>query len=140
MTSFNSADASWANISVAVAGRPIVGLRSIRYKKSQEKELLYGAGNRPLGIQHGNITYEGDIKLLKSEYDVLKDTAKAQGIDLLSLTGDIIITYTQTGSNTVRTDKVKHFEFKEFEKSMEQNSKFMEITLPIIFLALEENV
>ena len=140
MASFNSADVAWANISVVIAGRPVVGIRGVRYKKTQEKELLYAAGNAPLGIQHGNIAYEGEIKLLKTEYDVLKDTAKQQNTDLLSLTGDIVITYTRTGVNAVRTDRIKNFEFKEFEKSMEQNAKFMEITLPIIFLNLEENV
>lgn len=140
MASFNSADVAWANVSVVVAGRPLVGIRGVKYKKSQEKELLYAAGNAPLGIQHGNIAYEGEIKLLKTEYDILKDTAAAQGIDLLSFTGDIVVSYTRTGVNAVRTDRIKNFEFKEFEKGMEQNAKMMEITLPIIFLKLEENV
>lgn len=140
MASFNSADVAWGNYKVVVAGRLITGIRGITYKVTQEKELLYAGGNEPIGIQHGNKAYEGEIKLLKTEYDALRAQAAAQGTDILSLTGDIIVSYDRTGSGAITTDRIKSFEFKEFNKGGEQNSKFMEITLPIIFLKLEENV
>jgi hypothetical protein len=138
MSQFNSTDASWSSLSVVIANRTITGIRAISYKKSREKELLHAAGNAPIGIQHGNDTYEGSVTLLKTEFDALLDEAKRQDTDLLSFTGDIVITY-KTRDN-FRTDRVKNFEFTEYEKSLNQNDKFMEIELPIIFLSLEENV
>ena len=58
---FNSREYEWADITVVLGGRDITGLRSIRYKESQEKEAVYGKGNRPQAIQKGNKSYEGSI-------------------------------------------------------------------------------
>jgi hypothetical protein len=140
MSSFNSADFAWASLTVVLAGRPLVGIRGIQYKVSQEKELLHAAGNEPLGIQHGNKMYEGSIKLLKTEYDRLRATVAAQGLDMLSFTGDILVTYLRAGAQVASNDRIKSFEFKELDKALEQNAKYMEMTLPIIFLGVEENV
>ncbi len=138
MSQFNSTDTSWSSVRVVLAGRTITGIRSISYTRAQEKELLHAAGVDPIGIQHGNKTYEGTITLLKSEHDALLDEAARQNVDLLSFTGDIVVSYQQ--ANRIRTDRIKNFEFLSYEKSLAQNDKMMEIELPIIFLSLEENV
>jgi hypothetical protein len=138
MSQFNSADTPWSSLTVVVAGRTLTGIRGISYKKAKEKELLHAAGSKPIGIQHGNITFEGTMTLLKTEFDALLDEARRQNIDLLDLTGDIVVNY-KAGSRN-RTDRIKNFEFTEYEKGLEQNDKFMSIEMPIIFLDLEENV
>ncbi len=138
---FDNKECTWANMKVVVLGKELTGIRGIKYKLLQEKEHLHGAGDEPIGIQRGKRTYEGEIKLLKFEYDVLADAVKlAGGRDLLDLTADIIVTYVKDGQSVPRTDIIRGFQFKEFEKGWEQGAKFMEITMPIVFMGLQQNV
>lgn len=138
---FDTKECSWANMKVVVMGREITGIRGIKYKMIQEKEHLHGAGDEPIGIQRGKRTYEGEIKLLKFEYDILSDVvSKAKGRDLLDFSGDIVVTYIKDLQSLPRTDVIKGFQFKDFEKGWEQGAKFMEITMPIIFMKLEQNI
>jgi|SRR5579875_3775606 hypothetical protein len=137
---FNSQECDWSSIKVVIAGREVTGIRGLKYKVSQEKEHLFGAGDEPIGIQRGNRTYEGEIKLLKYELDLLQEAAIAAGArDLMDIRLDIVVTY-QKGSNPLRTDALMGVEFKEFEKGMDQNAKFMEITIPILFMRLQTNI
>ncbi|TAN18828.1 MAG: hypothetical protein EPN37_04510 [Chitinophagaceae bacterium] len=137
---FDSKEASWSAIKVVIAGREVTGIRGVKYKISQEKEQLFGAGDEPIGIQRGNRTYEGELKLLKYELDLLTDAAHAAGArDIMDIRLDVIITY-QWGSNPLRTDALLGVEFKEAEKGMDQNAKFMEITIPVLFMRLQTNI
>ena len=61
MTKFNSREYEWADVSVVAAGRMITGIRGVSYTSSQEKEALYGKGNKPHSIQRGNKSYSGNI-------------------------------------------------------------------------------
>ncbi|MCW3467637.1 hypothetical protein [Chitinophaga nivalis] len=137
---FDNKECTWANMKVVVLGKELIGIRGIKYKLSQEKEHLHGAGDEPIGIQRGKRTYEGEIKLLKFEYDILAEAVRsAGGRDLLDLTADIVVTYVKDQKTPPRTDIIKSFQFKEFEKGWEQGAKFMEITLPIVFMGLTQN-
>ncbi|MBC9915019.1 hypothetical protein [Chitinophaga varians] len=138
---FDSKECTWANMKVVVMGQELTGIRGIKYKLSQEKEHLHGAGDEPIGIQRGKRTYEGEIKLLKFQFDRLVDIVRlAQGRDLLDFSGDIVVAYVKEDGSLPRTDLIKGFQFKEFEKGWEQGAKFMEITLPIIFMGLQQNI
>lgn len=138
--SFDNKEVTWANMKVVMLGKELTGIRGIKYKAIQEKEHLHGAGDEPIGIQRGKRTYEGEIKLLKFEYDILADAVKkAGGRDILDLTADIIVTYVRDNESTPRTDIIRGFQFKDFEKGWEQGAKFMEITLPIVFMKLVQN-
>lgn len=137
---FDSRECSWSDIKVVIAGREVTGIRGINYKPSQEKELLYGAGDEPIGIQRGNRAYEGEIKLLKFELDLLENAAHAaQARDILDVRLDVVVTY-QKGTDPLKTDALLGVEFKEFQKGMDQNAKFMEISIPIIFMRLQTNI
>ncbi|MGN7820936.1 hypothetical protein HGH92_21605 [Chitinophaga varians] len=138
---FDSKECTWANMKVVVMGQELTGIRGIKYKLSQEKEHLHGAGDEPIGIQRGKRTYEGEIKLLKFQFDRLVDIVRlSQGRDLLDFSGDIVVAYVKEDGSLPRTDLIKGFQFKEFEKGWEQGAKFMEITLPIIFMGLQQNM
>ena len=65
---FSSREYEWADISVVMGGRPVTGIRGIKYNTKKEKELLYAKGNRPHAVQSGNYDYSGEITLLQSEY------------------------------------------------------------------------
>ncbi len=138
MATFNSREYSWADIQVQMQGRKIVGLRAVKYKVSQEKEAIYGAGNEPLTIGRGNKSYEGEITVLQSELEALTRSAGTDIIDLPAF--DIVITYAPKDGGPIVTDIVRYAEFKENEKSMSQGDKNMEVTLPFIALKIDKNV
>ncbi len=134
---FNSSEYSWADIKVVMLGRPIGGLRGVKYKKTQEKETVYGAGNEPRAIQRGNRSYEGEITLLQSELEALNRSA-GKGKDVTDLRNvNIVVAYAPEQGAPLVTDTIKNVEFTEFEKGMQQNDKFAEISLPFIALGIE---
>lgn len=134
---FNSKQYSWANVEVAPFGVKMTGCRGIKYKKSQEKEPVYGAGDKPLSIQSGNQGVEGEITMLQSTYDAILDAAKAAygpNAGINDIEGfDIPVSY-KPKVGPIRNDVVKFAEFTEAEKGMSQGDKFMEITVPFIAL------
>jgi hypothetical protein len=139
MPTFSTKECAWAHVSVTLLGRTIVGLRGFEFKKTVEKEHLYAAGDRPIDIQSGQQKFEGNLKLLKFEVDMLNDAAdNAQYNDILEVPHDLItITcdYKKRDSDPTRTITVSGVAFNELTLNMEQNAKMTEVTLP--FLAMD---
>lgn len=135
---FNSKQYAWSNLKLFMFGRFVTGLRGIEYGVKKDKEAVHGAGDEPLSIQSGNKTYEGSIDLLQSELEAITAIAKAKGYaDLTDLPGSsITISYGDPGQ-VVITDTLKGVEFTEDKKGMKQGDKFMETSLPILFLRKE---
>lgn len=132
---FNSREYEWADISLIVAGRPVTGIRAVRYTKSQEKEALYAKGNRPHSIQHGNKSYAGSLTFLQSELEALELSA---GGDALDASFDIMVAYgNPLKGDVIQTDLIKGAELTEIPKGMAQNDKFAEIELPFIALDIK---
>lgn len=129
---FNSREYQWSDIHAMIGGRPIERLRGVRYKVSQEKEAVYGSGDEPVAIQCGNKAYEGEVSMLRSEYETL---SAAGGGTVLGLQLDIVVCYGNPAKGDVLiTDKLIGCQFTEEENSMSQGDKNEEITLPFIFL------
>lgn len=138
---FTTDQYSWADIDIVMLGKVVTGARGVRYKTSQEKEPVYGRGNKPVALVRGNKSYEGEIKLLQSELEALQ-AASGTGNDVTDIPAfDIIVAYIpRQGGTQIVTDIIKYCEFKEVEKAMNQGDKFMEITLPFVALDIEKNV
>jgi hypothetical protein len=143
MPNFDSREFEYADVKVAMFGVELTGLRGITYKKTQEKEEVFGAGNSPKAIQRGNKKYSGSLSLLKSDYDQLDRAAVAAGYeDLVDVPGTMInITVVfQKEDNAAKLSTVTcmNCEFTEAEDGMKQGDKFKEITLPFIFTKLKK--
>lgn len=135
---FTTREYDWSKVTVVLAGRMVTGVRGVEYTESLEKEALYAKGNKPIGIQHGNKSYSGKIKVLQSELQAMKDAAKITGNDLLELQFNIIVAYgNPLKGDLVRTDVISGAEFTEVPKSINQGDKMMEIELPFIFLDIK---
>ncbi|MBR1644317.1 MAG: hypothetical protein IJ684_02975 [Bacteroidales bacterium] len=129
---FDNREYQWSDVRALIGGRLITRLRSVRYKRSKEKELLYGTGDEPVSIQSGNVAYEGEVGLLRSEYETL---AQSGGGSVLDLQVDIVVSYGDPAKGDVMvTDKLLGCQFTEEENAMSQGDKNEEITLPFIFL------
>lgn len=120
---------------VALAGRVVTGLRGVKYSMKQEKELLYGKGNKPMAIQHGNIDYSGEVTITQTEYEALK---VACGGNVLAANFDIVVCYGDPSKGLPNiTDTLLNCEITEDNTEWTQGDKFQEKTLPIIFLDIK---
>ncbi len=129
---FNSRQYEWADVTLFLGGRDITGIRSIKYTQKAEREAIYGKGRNPHSIQTGNISYEGEISLLQSEYEALILFGKGS---IMGLSLDAVVSYgNPLNGDTVITDKIIGIRFNESSKEVKQGDKFMEIKLPFICL------
>lgn len=130
-----SAQYEWNDISVSYLGRVLTGIRGIKYKVTSEDEFVYGRGRKPLSIQSGNESIEGEMVLLQSELEALKEAVRSidPRLKITDIRADIIWTFER--ENIAVTNIIQGAKIKEYEEGMEQGDKFMEITLP--FMALD---
>ena len=63
MTKFNSREYEWADVSVVAGGRMITGIRGVSYTSSQEKEALYGKGNKVVRWYYDQDMTKADVLL-----------------------------------------------------------------------------
>lgn len=136
-----SSECAWAQIEVKVFNRTIRGLRGFEFKKTQEKEHLYGAGANPLDIQPGNIAYTGSLTVLGFEKDAMNRAAQAAGYaDIVDVPHEaIIITCkfqkTKLDKKTFVTST--GVAFTEVTDAMEQNAKNREVQLPFLAMSID---
>lgn len=130
-----SSQYEWNDISVSYLGRVLTGIQGIKYKVTSDDEFVYGRGRKPLSIQSGNESIEGEIKLLQSEFEALAESVRAINplLKPSDIRADIIWTFER--ENVAITKIIQGAKFKEYEQSLEQGNKFMVITLP--FMALD---
>jgi hypothetical protein len=135
----NTADYVWADVDILIGGVVVTHARGVSYKTAQEKEPVYGRGNKPMHISSGNIAYTGELKILQGGLEKMQEAAGA-GVDLNDLPPfDIVVTYKPNRNTTVLVvDIIKFAEFTDVEKAINQNDKFMEVTLPFVALEIQK--
>ncbi len=141
MVRINNREYAYGDIQVIALGRPILGLKEIKYTTKKEKETNYGAGRDARGIQHGKRIYEGTLGLTQSELQALNAAAKAQGFrDILDVELDIIVSYVPEHSAAITTDRIVGASFTEFAKGMKEGDMKSEHSLPFLALDIEEDI
>lgn len=131
----NGREYGWEDITAYVDGRDVMGFRSIKYTTKQEKEALYGKGNKALAIQSGNISNDGEIGLTQSEVEALETAA---GGSLLDIQLDIMVVYGDPEKGDVPTiHKLVGVQFTEDPREANQGDKFQDLKLPFLFLRRE---
>lgn len=137
---FNSAEYTYCDMDVIVLGRTIGGLRGIEYSAKKAKEVLYGAGRKGRGVQHGKREYEGTLTVTQSELAALNRAAQETGLDdCLDLNFDIIITYTSP-EGIITIDRIVCASITEMKEGMKEGDMKMEISLPFIALDVKTNL
>lgn len=136
-----TSECAWANFEVKILGRTVKGIKGFSFKKTVEKELLYGAGDDSLDITTGNKKGEGSLKLLGFEVDSLNKIAGiAQYEDITEVPHEeIVITcsYRRRLTDPMRTIIATGVGFTETGIDMEQNAKHREVQLPFIAMNVE---
>lgn len=135
---FNSREYEWADITLLIGGRDMTGIRAVKYKEKAEQEPLYAKGRFAHSIQTGNVAYEGEIVLLQSDYLALRASGNGS---VLNLRADGTVNYgNPAAGDAMVTDRLEGIRFGEAEMGQKQGDKFMEVTLPFLFLKLVPNV
>lgn len=134
---FDTNECAWKDVEARIDGVVVTKLTGIRYKTARDKEAIYGPGDEPLSIQSGNKSYEGELRLLKGNLDALNLAAiAAKGTDITDIAFDLTVTFQPSGNRPLVTRVIIDVEVKEFEESLMQGDKKMEITLPFIALRI----
>lgn len=131
---FDSREYEWADITITMGGVPLTKVQGVDYTISQEKELLYGKGNKPLTVQKGNFSYSGNLELLQSAIDSLSLAGGKNG--MLGLEIDITVSYgNPLNGDVIRTDLLRGCQFTSEPRAMKQGDKNMAAqSCPFIFL------
>ena len=128
---FTTKECEWSDLTAYINGKKAVKLRGVKYKYAQENELLYAAGNKAIGVQTGNVSCEGELKLLKGDVDDLNRAAQLAGYDnICNCPIQVVMVYRAVANRPIQTDTLVDLYVSEFEKGMEQGAKMMEISLP----------
>jgi len=135
MSTFSSKQYAWSDVSISIGGRILEGATEVEYTEKQEKEPLYGRGNKPHKIVRGNKSYEGKISVWQSELEAM--VQDAPGKSILNLNFDVVVSYVPEDGGVMVTDVLSGCEFTETKKAMKQGDKNMLVELPIIFLEVK---
>lgn len=137
---FNSSEYTYCDMEVIILGRTIGGLRGIEYSSKKAKEVLYGAGRKGRGIQHGKREYEGTLTITQSELAALNRAAQMIGKeDCLDLDFDIIVTYTSP-ELIVTIDRIVCASITDMKSALKEGDMKMEISLPFVALDVIPNL
>lgn len=139
-----TSECAWSHFEVKVLTRVAKGLRGFSFKKTIEKEHLYGTGDEPLDIMTGNKKYEGNIKLLGFEVDALNKAATAAGFsDITEVPHEAVLincSFKRRPTDAVSSYTATGVAFTENGVDLEQNAKHREITLPFIAMNIDFTV
>ena len=128
---------AWADVQLMMLGKLVTKVRGVKFTIAQEKEYLHARGENPHSIQRGNKTPEGELVLLQSEVEAIQTQLQPHE-DLTDVADfDVVVAFVQKGTVKVNTYILKGCQFTEDPRELKQNDKFMELTLPIMFLRRE---
>lgn len=133
----NGKEYAWGRIEVRVDGIKPAGCRGIDYSDDEAMDYARGQGSRPLGIQRGDITYSGTLRLLQYELDALvrrSPTGRIQ--DLPAAT--IAISYTNDAGDIV-VDLLTGVKFMRLNKGLNSGDLTGEKEVPFLFMDLRLN-
>lgn len=139
-----TSECAWSHFELKVLTRVAKGLRGFSFKKTVEKEHLYGAGDEPIDIMNGNKKYEGNVKLLGFEVDALNKAATTAGYgDITEVPHEAIVitcSFKRRITDPISSYTATGVAFTENGIDLEQNAKHREITLPYIAMNIDFTV
>ncbi len=137
MTTFNSRQYGWCDVSIAIHGRVITGATGFKSTVKRKRERLYGRGAKAFDILDGNVEAEGEISLWQSDLAAL--VKKAPDSDITRMKFDVVVSYSPRDSYQVVTDIWKGFCPTENTQGLKQGDTHMEVTIPGLILDVKYN-
>ena len=137
---FNSEEYGYVDLQVVMQGRPVIGLRGLRFKALQAKSNVHGAGSEPIARVRGARNYEGSVKVLLSELTALMQSQGNNGQLLKARPFDIIAAFAPSAADIITTFRLVYCEFTEWEVNTNVGDSEIEVELPLVIGKIEENV
>ena len=136
----NGVNYSNCNLNHIAFGVPVVGIKAISWSRKQVSENNYGAGQEPISIGFGNITYEGKITVYKDWWQAVKNAAPNKD-PFAILPFNWTINYgnaTAPGLPPVSpfTETLKNVRFLEDNMNSNQGDTSITIDIPFIWAGL----
>lgn len=123
---------SWDDYTIAYGGRILEGVTGFENTSKQEKEYLYGRGNKPHEILRGNKSNEGRLKIWQSELERM--IADAPQNDVLKLRFNLTEAFIPKEGGQTVINIYEDMEITEIPRSFNQGDKNMIIELPVMYL------
>lgn len=133
MSSFNSKEYGWAEVDIAINGKPMLRATAVEYTEKQESKKLRGKGRKPFALKGGNIDVAGKIEMYQSEFDLLLALTGNKGV-----AGFVDLTITvafQDVDGGLSTRSIIGALVTEIGESVKQSD--MEIMVPLPFEAMD---
>lgn len=130
----NGTSYGFANITMIIAGTPIIGITKISYNAKQTKENLYGAGYEPISRGRGNIEYEASIEIYTEEWQRIISVSPERN-PLKIPPFDIPIVFGGEGVTAIK-HILKSAEFMENPIDSSQGDTSIKVTVPLIIAGI----
>jgi hypothetical protein len=127
----------WADIKINILGREVIGVKSVSYSDTQEKQNNYGAGHRPVSRGRGRIEAEASVTLHMEEVIALQAIAPQRNIMNIR-PFDIIVSYINS-SGAVVTDKIRNCEFLSNSRDISEGDMEIPVELELIISHIDYN-
>ena len=138
----NTREFAWKNITATyqtgkmASAAGIVTLQEVSYTSQMELGALYGQGDAPRSIQQGNRSYEGQIAVLQSDYEKLRQATENFEFDF-NIVVKYLLTYTDSKDkkkkNKIQTHTLECCYCAGAEYSMSQGELGQILTIPFMF-------
>lgn len=127
-----------ADITLNVAGIPIVEVTEISYSDPQNIEFNYGTGNEPVSRSYGNVEPQASITVAMKEFDRIKNLSPSGRIqDIPDF--PIGVNYAPEGGD-FRRDQLLFCRFKGADVSASQGDTNTYVTLELSVARINYNV
>lgn len=141
-TNIKSSEYAWHHAEIKVLGRVIKGITGFEFKKTTEKEAIYGAGQEAIDIQEGNIACSGSLTLFGYEKDRMDSAARLAGYDDITQVPHELIVITamlrKAAKDPLTEITATGVAFTETADSMSQNDKKRTCELPFICMDIQK--
>lgn len=119
----NGKSYAWANVSLMLAGAPVVGISVINYSDTEAKENSYGSGKFPIERGEGNYEATVELTLRANELEALASRAPNKRLQDFGVF-DIVVSFL-VGTQRV-SHKIRNVEFTGNNRNMNQGDKMIE--------------
>lgn len=120
----------WEDITIFAPTGPQLDAFSVSWKSSKELEEVYGQGGAPRGFGQGNWKGEGELGLLREQFDLLVAYAAAAGVKGVYGIKPFPITVAYTNDDSgLRNDQLIGCKITEIDTSPKQGDKRIEVML-----------
>lgn len=142
LTQFNSDEYAWKDLKAVVAGRPVAGIKELKWKTERTTNVVHASGVDPHTITRGNKMYSGTLSMLQSEIEALIEAAQQKygaNADLTDTVFDITVAYSVSPTTRIKVHQILAVHIESFEMGHKQDDGANEISLPFKAMKIKYN-